>query len=209
MAFHRLTVPVYSGGLRGGDDYINNAVSGTPAPADGALGAGTYIGSYFFGPGDQVTGAAINRGFKALAQNCDFLDDAVVALEIDVTQALADAAAASASAATTASNLAAHIAERSPSAVQTSAFAVNGNHDFWRVDTTGGAVTATMPAASTLTGRTIVFKDVSATGAFATNGLTVAPNGADKIEGINSSFPFEAAGGRLRLYSDGTDWWIV
>ena len=75
MAFHRLTVPSYTGGLPGGYDYINNATSGTPAPADGALGAGTYSGSYFFAFQGQVTALALNRAAQALAENCDYLDD--------------------------------------------------------------------------------------------------------------------------------------
>lgn len=87
MAFHRLTVPGYAGGLRPGEDYINNAVSGVPAPADAALGAGTYSGSYLFAPGDQVTGAAINRGYKALAQNTDALDDRLVQMALDYAAA--------------------------------------------------------------------------------------------------------------------------
>lgn len=82
MGFHRLTVPVYAGGLRAGDDYINNATSGTPAAADNALGSGTNSGSYFFGANEQVTTAGVNRGFKALAQNCDFLDDALAAFSV-------------------------------------------------------------------------------------------------------------------------------
>lgn len=77
MAFHRFSVPTYTGGLPGGYDYINNATSGTPAPADNALGAGTYSGSYFFGQSDQVTGAALNRAAKALAENTDHLDDLI------------------------------------------------------------------------------------------------------------------------------------
>lgn len=96
MAFHRLTVPGYAGGLRGGDDYINNVLAGTPAPADSALGAGPYIGSYFFAPTDQVTGAAINRGFKALATNTDFLDNAIVQTNLDVAGVAADLAASDA-----------------------------------------------------------------------------------------------------------------
>jgi len=84
VGFHRLIVPVYAGGLRVGDDYINNALVGTPAPADAVLGAGTYSGSYFFGEYDQVTGAAINRGFQALSENCDFLDDALEAFNADI-----------------------------------------------------------------------------------------------------------------------------
>lgn len=87
MAFHRLTVPGYAGGLRPGEDYVNNAVAGTPAPADSALGAGTYAGSYFFGANDQVTGAALNRGLKALAQNTDNLDDRIVQMALDYAAA--------------------------------------------------------------------------------------------------------------------------
>ena len=44
MGFHRLTVPSYYGGLPGGYDYINNAVSGTPANANGVLPSGPNTG---------------------------------------------------------------------------------------------------------------------------------------------------------------------
>jgi hypothetical protein len=93
--FHRLTVPSYAGGLRGGDDYLNNAVAGTPAPADTVLVAGLYAGSYFFVDG-QVTAAAVNRGLQALAANCDFLDDAIVDLALDFAAFTADYIAADA-----------------------------------------------------------------------------------------------------------------
>lgn len=75
MAFHRLTVPVYFGGLPGGYDYINNALVGTPAPANGVLVAGPNTGSYFLGFGSDATSADINRPAKALAENTDYLDD--------------------------------------------------------------------------------------------------------------------------------------
>jgi hypothetical protein len=88
VGFHRLTTPVYAGGLRVGDDYINNAGGGTPAPADTVLAGGTYVGSYFFADG-QVTTAAINRAHKALAANDDFLDDAIVQLDLDIAAAIA------------------------------------------------------------------------------------------------------------------------
>lgn len=81
MGFHRLSTPVYSGGLRAGDDYINNAASGTPAPANGVLISGVNAGSYFVGFQDDATSANFNRPIKALAENCDLLDDAVVALQ--------------------------------------------------------------------------------------------------------------------------------
>lgn len=75
MAFHRLTVPTYNGGLPGGYDYVNNAVSGTPAPVDGPKVVGPNIGSYFVGFGEDGRSLAVNRGLKAVAENTDFLDD--------------------------------------------------------------------------------------------------------------------------------------
>lgn len=110
MGFHRLIVPVYPGGLRPGDDYINNAVAGTPAPADGPLGAGTYAGSYFFPFGGQATGDSFNRSAKALAENCDFLDDELVALTDVVGGITLDLAAVTAESATSTLQLARDIA---------------------------------------------------------------------------------------------------
>lgn len=75
MAFHRLTVPSYTGGLPGGYDYINNAVSGTPALADGAKAGGLNTGTYFVGLADDSTSETTNRPHNALAENCDHLDD--------------------------------------------------------------------------------------------------------------------------------------
>lgn len=73
--FHRLTVPSYQGGLPGGYDYINNAVVGTPASANGVLGGGPNSGSYMVGFGDDATSANANRPHAALAENTDYLDD--------------------------------------------------------------------------------------------------------------------------------------
>lgn len=75
MPFHRLTVPSYTGGLPSGYDYVNNAVVGTPAPAEGARIGGPSAGTYFFSTGDDATAPYANRGLAALAQNTDYLDD--------------------------------------------------------------------------------------------------------------------------------------
>jgi hypothetical protein len=75
MSFHRLTVPSYFGGLPGGYDYINNALVGTPAVADGQKSGGPNDGTYFIAFGEDVTEADANRPNLALAENCDFLDD--------------------------------------------------------------------------------------------------------------------------------------
>jgi hypothetical protein len=75
MGFHRLTVPTYFGGLPGSYDYINNAVAGTPAPADGAKGVGVNAGTYFIAFGEDATSSNSNRANAALAENCDIVDD--------------------------------------------------------------------------------------------------------------------------------------
>ena len=56
----------------------------------------------------------------------------------------------------------------------------------YNVDTAGGAVTVTLPAgAALLDGQRIQFKDTA--GTWDTNNLTIAPNGADNINGVNAS----------------------
>lgn len=75
MPFHRLAVPSYFGGLPGGFDYINNALTGTPAFADGVKSGGPNAGTYFVGFGEDATSSDANRPALALAQNTDFLDN--------------------------------------------------------------------------------------------------------------------------------------
>lgn len=77
MAFHRLVVPTYFNGLPAGYNYINNALTGTPAPADGARPSGPNAGTYFVGFGEDGRVIAANRGLKALAENTDLLDDLI------------------------------------------------------------------------------------------------------------------------------------
>jgi hypothetical protein len=75
--FHRLTTPTYfmSGGWPpSGYDYINDGLV-TDAPADGAKASGDNQNSYFVAFGEDATSAYANRPHKALAQNCDQLDD--------------------------------------------------------------------------------------------------------------------------------------
>lgn len=94
MAFHRLTVPAYFGGLPGGYDYVNNAVTGTPALADGARASGPNAGTYFVGFGEDARTLAANRGLKALAENTDYLDDLLrrdIALPTRTTDVVAGA----------------------------------------------------------------------------------------------------------------------
>jgi hypothetical protein len=73
-------------------------------------------------------------------------------------------------------------------------------------DTTGGAFTATLPAGTL--GDEISFIDYA--GTFDTNNLTIAPNGAEKIQGSAASLTvsIERAGLTL-VYTDGTQGWLL
>lgn len=77
MTVHRKTVPTYFGGLPATHDYINNAASGTPAPASNQQSGGTYDGSYFVIPAEFGLAQNSNRPVNALADNTDFFDDIV------------------------------------------------------------------------------------------------------------------------------------
>lgn len=76
MPFHRKTLPPY-GPLPAGHDYINNAVSGTPAPASAQQSGGTYDGTYYSVPAEAALAENFNRPADALAENCDYLDNVV------------------------------------------------------------------------------------------------------------------------------------
>ena len=82
MAFHRLTAnPGGYDPLPVGYDFINdpaaNGDAGVPANADGKKVGGPNAGTYFVGFGEDATSSFANRGMKALAQNTDFLDEAI------------------------------------------------------------------------------------------------------------------------------------
>lgn len=101
MPFHRLAVPSYFGGLPSGYDYINNALSGTPAFADSAKVGGPNEGTYFVGFGDDATSQNTNRPNKALAQNTDYLDDLLHRdLAVQVRSAVASSGGATVSSVT-------------------------------------------------------------------------------------------------------------
>lgn len=74
-------------------------------------------------------------------------------------------------------------------------------------DTSGAAWTLTMVAPAN--GRCFVVIDVK--GTFSTNNLTLAPHGAEKINGIAGTKPLSGSGGigaRYEIVSNGTDWFV-
>jgi hypothetical protein len=90
-------------------------------------------------------------------------------------------------------------------AVKTSGFTAVAGEGYF-CDTTGGAFTATLPAGTL--GDEISFIDYA--GTFDTNNLTIAPNGAEKIQGSAASLTvsIERAGLTL-VYTDGTQGWLL
>lgn len=87
---------------------------------------------------------------------------------------------------------------------------INGNtiaadHTIYLCDTSSGAFNLTLPAPAAK--RAIRVKD--AKGTFMTNNLTIVRNGSEKIEGVASSFTYQANWGSLYIVSDGTDWFFL
>ena len=82
--------------------------------------------------------------------------------------------------------------------------AVNGEGYF--VNTTGGAITANLPAGSA--GAIVAFRDYANT--FDSNNLTVSPNGSENINGVNLDLTVNTEGESLTLvYADATKGWLV
>jgi len=88
--------------------------------------------------------------------------------------------------------------------IKTSTFtAANGEGYF--VNTSGGVVTANLPAGSA--GAIVSFSDYTRT--FGTNTLTISPNGSEKIGGVADDLFISVNGQALTLvYVDGTEGWI-
>ena len=80
--------------------------------------------------------------------------------------------------------------------------AVSGSGYF--VNTTSGGITVNLPAAAV--GSIVAVSDYASTSA--SNNITVAPNGSDKINGVNDSFKINTAGLAVTLvYADATRGW--
>ena len=91
------------------------------------------------------------------------------------------------------------------SSIKTASFTAVAGQGYF-VNTTGGAITMTLPAGSV--GATIEVVDVA--GTFQTNNLTVAANGSEKIRGSTSDKVLDGQNDGLRLvYSGATNGWVI
>ena len=84
IEFHRLVAPAYDEDtLSTTHDLINDPAlntppgTGVPSVVDGMKSGGPNSGTYFIAFGEDGTSFHFNRGFQALAENTDFLDDIV------------------------------------------------------------------------------------------------------------------------------------
>ena len=91
------------------------------------------------------------------------------------------------------------------SSIKTAATFTAASGEGYFVDTSSNAVTANLPAGAA--GAIVAFSDYARN--FATNKLTITPNGSEKIGGVSGSVDLQVNGQALTLvYVDGTKGWI-
>ncbi|RLG11856.1 hypothetical protein DRN69_07280 [Candidatus Pacearchaeota archaeon] len=72
------------------------------------------------------------------------------------------------------------------------------------VDTSGGAVTVTIPTALLKKGRTLIINDEG--GSASSNNITIATEGSEKIDG-SATATISTNNASIGLYSDGSNWY--
>ncbi len=93
---------------------------------------------------------------------------------------------------------------RSRVASKSSSFAVDNDYDVYLIDTGGGDVTVTLPAAADRA-TPYHFKKTTSD----TNDVILDPNGSDNIEGINVNWSFNAARQSITLAPTTGNWWVI
>ncbi|MEN6536816.1 MAG: hypothetical protein ABFD89_24385 [Bryobacteraceae bacterium] len=87
---------------------------------------------------------------------------------------------------------------------KTTDFAPDNVYDVYLIDTSGGDVTVTLPAA---TGRTTPYHFKKTTSDV--NDIILDPNGADNIEGVNANWSFNGDRQSIMLLPVSGNWWIL
>lgn len=85
---------------------------------------------------------------------------------------------------------------------KTASYTVEANVFYVRMDCTGGALTVTLPTASTYPGRRLFIKKIDASG----NAVTISRSGTDTIEGSNT-MSLAAQWNSQELISNGNTMW--
>ena len=84
---------------------------------------------------------------------------------------------------------------------------LNTNTELFLANTTNNSGTINLPAASSIPGRVINFKDSNTT--FGTNGFTLVCNGSDTFEDGSSTKILKEKGGIIQIVASGTKWFIL
>lgn len=82
-------------------------------------------------------------------------------------------------------------------------------HDYTLfIDSTGGAISINLPAASASAGRVLIFKSVANSG---TNNITLVRNGSDSIEALAANYVMDAdyQSVTLQCYNGASGWFII
>lgn len=91
----------------------------------------------------------------------------------------------------------------------TSNFAVKNEHHFCGVNTSGGAVTASLDPASTFaSGQPIIIKDIGGLAGSTGKSILISTAGTDKIDGL-PSITIAVTSGTINLMSDGFSNWFI
>ena len=93
-------------------------------------------------------------------------------------------------------------------ASKTSNFSVAATDYILGCNTSGGPVTASLPAAATAgIGRKLIIKDIGGFASASAKAVVIAPDGSEIIDGADS-VKIEASRGSVSLFSDGSNWYV-
>ena len=92
-----------------------------------------------------------------------------------------------------------------PSVVlHSSSFTASATSDILAINSSGGVVTASLPAASTyIAGQRLSFKDVAGSGSV--NNIAIRPSGSETIDGSTAGITITTNYGAIELFSNGTN----
>jgi hypothetical protein len=93
-------------------------------------------------------------------------------------------------------------------AAKTANFSVATTDYIIGVNTSGGAVTATLPSAATAgAGRMLIVKDIGGFASESAKAIIITPAGSEKIDGANS-VQILASSGSVSIFTDGSNWYV-
>ncbi len=96
--------------------------------------------------------------------------------------------------------------QTSPFVTKTANYTILSTDGIIFCDTSGGAFTLTLPSPTALGGK--IYRIIDTKGFFQSNNLTLAPSGAEKIEGLAASKVLRTPWGWFTVTTDSTDWYV-